>query len=111
MGEPVTALAITPLGGVLFLAGWLVLAGWTLVGCADAPAPPAAEAVPPASLGVDVERRMVVGVERAQVLTVARRELASYFDPSLLRVVRHLTRSNAQRFSTWTTLVNAAAAP
>lgn len=36
-------------------------------------------------------------------------ELASYFDPSLLRVVRHLTDSEAKRFPTWQTLINEAA--
>ncbi len=36
-------------------------------------------------------------------------ELGSYFDPDLARVVRHLTDSPAQRFSSWQMLVNAAA--
>ena len=36
-------------------------------------------------------------------------EEASYFDPTLMRVVRHLTGSAAERFPTWQTLVNEAA--
>lgn len=36
-------------------------------------------------------------------------ELASGFDPALIRVVRHLTGTRAQRFPTWQCLVNAAA--
>ena len=35
-------------------------------------------------------------------------ERASYFDPGLMRVVRHLTKTEAKRFPTWQTLVNAA---
>ena len=35
-------------------------------------------------------------------------ERAAYFDADLLRVVRHLTESEAERFSTWQTLINAA---
>lgn len=35
-------------------------------------------------------------------------ELASYFDPALLKVVLHLTGSNAKRYPTWQTLVNGA---
>lgn len=38
-------------------------------------------------------------------------EDASYFDPTLLRVVRHLTQSDAERYPTWQTLVNAACRP
>ena len=36
-------------------------------------------------------------------------EYASYFDPDLMQVVRHLTEGDAKRFPTWRTLVNAAA--
>lgn len=36
-------------------------------------------------------------------------ELASYFDPELMRVVRHLADSGAERFPTWQTLINEAA--
>ena len=36
-------------------------------------------------------------------------ELASAFDPGLLKVVRHLTGSPAARFPTWQTLINASA--
>ncbi len=35
-------------------------------------------------------------------------EEASFFDESLLPVVRHLSPSGAQRFPSWQTLVNAA---
>ncbi len=38
-------------------------------------------------------------------------EEASVFDPDLFRVVRHLTGSEAERFPTWQTLINAAARP
>ncbi len=38
-------------------------------------------------------------------------ELASYFDPDLLKVVLHLTASDAARYPTWQTLINAAARP
>lgn len=37
-------------------------------------------------------------------------ELASYFDPELLRVVRRLADHKAERFPTWQTLINQAAA-
>lgn len=36
-------------------------------------------------------------------------EYASYFDSNLMQVVRHLTESDAKRFPTWRTLINAAA--
>lgn len=36
-------------------------------------------------------------------------EYASYFDPELLQVVRHLTQGDVNRFPTWRTLINAAA--
>lgn len=36
-------------------------------------------------------------------------ELASFFDPALTRVIHHLHESEAERFPTWQTLVNAAA--
>ncbi len=36
-------------------------------------------------------------------------EEASYFDPNLARVVRHLTGTEAERFPTWRMLMNAAA--
>lgn len=36
-------------------------------------------------------------------------QIASYFDPELLKVVKHLTESDAKRFPTWQTLVNEAA--
>ncbi|WP_372716022.1 sulfatase-like hydrolase/transferase [Novipirellula sp.] len=36
-------------------------------------------------------------------------EYASYFDPDLMQVVRHLTEGDAKRFPTWRTLINAAA--
>ena len=36
-------------------------------------------------------------------------EEASYFDPALMRVVRHLIGGKAERFPTWQTLVNEAA--
>lgn len=35
-------------------------------------------------------------------------ELAHYFDPALLRVVTHLTESDAKRFPTWQILINRA---
>jgi len=38
-------------------------------------------------------------------------EKASYFDPSLVRVVHHLSDSEAERFPTWQMLMNAAAQP
>ncbi|MCO8124546.1 sulfatase-like hydrolase/transferase [Stieleria sp. TO1_6] len=38
-------------------------------------------------------------------------EYASYFDPDLMQVVRHLTTGDAKRFPTWRTLINAAAQP
>ncbi|MFP4356627.1 MAG: alginate lyase family protein [Phycisphaerae bacterium] len=38
-------------------------------------------------------------------------EQASYFDADLLKVVLHLTASEAKRFPTWQTLINAAARP
>ncbi len=37
-------------------------------------------------------------------------ELAGYFDPDLMKVVMHLSDSDAKRFPTWQTLVNAACA-
>jgi hypothetical protein len=36
-------------------------------------------------------------------------ELASYFDPELMKAVHHLADSDAERFPTWQTLLNAAA--
>ena len=36
-------------------------------------------------------------------------EKAAYFDPSLMEIVRDLSDSEAERFPTWQTLVNAAA--
>ncbi len=36
-------------------------------------------------------------------------ELASYFDPDLMKVVHHLTKIGAERFPTWQTLINEAA--
>ncbi|MFP4107239.1 MAG: alginate lyase family protein [Phycisphaerae bacterium] len=38
-------------------------------------------------------------------------ELAEYFDPELMKVVRHLTQSKTKRFPTWQTLINEAARP
>jgi hypothetical protein len=38
-------------------------------------------------------------------------ELAGYFDQELMRVVHHLTDSDAERFPTWQTLINEAARP
>ncbi|MFP4053229.1 MAG: alginate lyase family protein [Phycisphaerae bacterium] len=38
-------------------------------------------------------------------------EEASYFDPGLLKVVRHLTGNKAKRFPTWQTLINEACRP
>jgi hypothetical protein len=36
---------------------------------------------------------------------------ASYFDPGLVRVVRRLLKTDAERFPTWQMLINAAARP
>ena len=38
-------------------------------------------------------------------------ELAAYFDPDLMDVVRHLAEGDANRFPTWQTLLNAAVRP
>ena len=35
-------------------------------------------------------------------------ELAAFFDPELMAVVRHLDEGDADRFPTWQTLLNAA---
>jgi hypothetical protein len=50
------------------------------------------------------------GIPYAPISALELMEQASCFDPSLLRVVRHLTGSAAERFPTWQTLVGGAAA-
>ncbi len=66
---------------------------------------------------VDLDRRRaeagIDGYQRGRLYdpqsALAVMEEASFFDPSLQRVVVHLAESDAGRFPTWQTLVNAAA--
>lgn len=67
-------------------------------------------------VGLD-KRRAAAGIEKYQPGkefeprdSLKLMETAAYFDPALLKVVRHLSEDDAERFPTWQTLVNATAA-